>query len=577
MKLRMNTFGKVTTLIFSLLLPILLLYAYSHQVSVDVVRQMAEDGNKNRLSFFMSQMEAMIDQLTKYSVVASRDYSIKQYLAGRATAKPVENWQRQTRIGEMLNMQVATSGWNNQLILYMTDSKEVISTDYSARYDEAYLRAAELKTWEHRSVDNEPFFSRFRESDIPGLLVEVRFTDDNLQNMLNLLKQGDTSEPFLYQSGKAPIVSRMANSALIGDIVRQLDQNALSEKAGSRMMELGGQTYMINYIRSESLGWYLIDSVPLESLYAPITVSRNLFYATVALLTLFSLLVTLLLYRHVQRPIQLLLRGVQRMKDGQYSVRLKKQANNEFDYLFLSFNEMAAQIQELIEKVYKETLRSREAFLKQLQSQINPHFLYNCLFYIKNMANLGEKEAVVAMALNLGEYYRYTTRLEKTMTTVAEELRLVENYLTIQSLRMQRFHYEIDIPEAMRELPLPRLLLQPLVENAILHGVEGSTGFGVIQIRGEAAGGVCRLTVEDNGRGATDEQQAALRRALAAPMEETTGCGLWNVHQRLVQLYGGRSGLQFGASALGGFRAELVWEEEAKGGTTAHVSIAAGG
>ncbi len=121
---------------------------------------------------------------------------------------------------------------------------------------------------------------------------------------------------------------------------------------------------------------------------------------------------------------------------------------------------MAEQIQELIEKVYKETLRSREATLKQLQSQINPHFLYNCLFYIKNMASLGEKEAVVAMSLNLGEYYRYTTRLENPMTTIREEMKLIQNYLEIQTMRMQRLGYEIAIPEDMMELEIPRLLIQ---------------------------------------------------------------------------------------------------------------------
>ncbi|SDI32913.1 sensor histidine kinase [Paenibacillus naphthalenovorans] len=563
MNIKMNTFGKVITLVFSLLIPIILLYGYSHQVSMNVVRETVEDGNRNRLSFFMSQMELMIEQFTKYSVIASRDYSIKEYLEGRSTGKPLDQVQRKMRIVEMLNMQIATSGWNNQIILHLSDSKEVISTDYSVEYNQDYIDQTELKKWLHRDTvvfgAKQMFFSRMRESDNPNLLIEVRFTDDNLKNMLNQLKQGGRSEPFFYLAGKEPILNRTADHTLVSSAVEQLDRLKLG-KSGNLTISLNEQQYIVNYIRSESLGWYLVDLVPLESIYSPITVSRNLFYTSVGLLMVLSILMTLLLYRNVQRPIQLLLRGVQRIKDGQYSVRLQKQPNNEFDFLFNSFNQMAEQIQELIEKVYKETLRSREATLKQLQSQINPHFLYNCLFYIKNMASLGEKEAVVAMSLNLGEYYRYTTRLENPMTTIREEMKLIQNYLEIQTMRMQRLGYEIAIPEDMMELEIPRLLIQPIVENAVIHGVENQLEFGIIHIKGERSNGTNRIIVDDNGGGMSKEAMTELQTKINVPMDEQTGCGLWNIHQRLIHMYEGKSGLFFSPSPLNGLRVEVIWE-----------------
>jgi two-component system sensor histidine kinase YesM len=563
----MNTFGKIILLVVSLLIPIILLYGYSNQVSVNVVRDTIEDSNRNRLSFFMSQMEMMIDQLTKYSVTASRDYSIREYLNGRNADSRLVQLQRQSRIVEMLNMQIATSAWNNQIILHLPDSKEVLSTDYSVQYDENYIRSPEWRKWTHRSAVTfgitQTFFSRIKESDIPNLLVEVRFTDDNLRNMLNLLKQGGQHEPFLYEAGAEPIISYTANRTLIGAIVQRLDRTELTP-GGSLTIDLDDGKYIVNYIRSESLGWFLVDIVPLQSIFAPIVTSRNLFYASICLLMALSILVTLLLYRNVQRPIQLLIKGVQRIKDGQYSSRLKRQSNNEFDFLFHSFNEMAEQIGELIEKVFKETLRSKEATLKQLQSQINPHFLYNCLFYIKNMANLGDKEAVSAMALNLGDYYRYSTRLEKPTATLSEEMKLIENYLNIQTMRMQRFHYEIEIADRMLALEIPRLLVQPLVENAVVHGVEDSTQFGLIRISGVQSDGLNRIIVEDNGPGMSKERYAELQRKVSLPKDEDASFGLWNTHQRLVHMYGGRSGLYFSPSASGGFRVEMVWEERSE-------------
>lgn len=561
---KINTFGKVIILLSLLLIPIIVLYAYSHQVSVNVVRKNIENENRNRLSFFISQIESSVEQLTKFSVIGSRYSGIKEYLADRDRMSPLERLQKQTRILEILNLQILTSGWNNQIVLHLRDSKEVISTDYSITYDESYLQSAQLGKWAHHesvvSGTNQSYFSVIRNSDIPNLLIEVRFTDDNIRNMLKQLKQGGAGEPFLYERGQEPIINLSQEHGIVAGLVHYLDGKSSLPNAGYETVTLNKQRYVVNFVRSESLDWYLVDYVPLASVLSPITTSRNFFYTSIALLLGLSILAALLLYRNVQRPIQLLLRGVKRIKGGQYSTRLANQPNNEFDFLFASFNEMAEQIQELIEKVYVEKLRSSEATLKQLQSQINPHFLYNCLFYIKNMANLGQKEAVVAMALNLGEYYRSTIRLENSMTTVREEMRLVTNYLTIQNLRIQRFDYEIEIPEEMLELEIPRLLIQPVVENAVIHGIENNPEFGILEIKGDRTDGRNRITVDDNGPGMPQDAMEELQRKLSLPMDNETGCGIWNVNQRLSLLYKGRSGLYLSRSPLGGMRVELIWE-----------------
>ena len=145
---------------------------------------------------------------------------------------------------------------------------------------------------------------------------------------------------------------------------------------------------------------------------------------------------------------------------------------------------MAAEIEQLIQKVYVEQLRSREANLKQLQSQINPHFLYNCFALIRSLTRLGKHDSVMEMALHLSKYYRYTTRVEKQSASLQEELDLIESYLKIQQLHISHLHYEIDIPDHMRHLDIPRLLLQPLVENAVIHGIERVERDGIITVSG---------------------------------------------------------------------------------------------
>lgn len=300
----------------------------------------------------------------------------------------------------------------------------------------------------------------------------------------------------------------------------------------------------------------------MQEIIAPIQQKRNLFYIGTTILLLLSVLLTFSLYRNVQLPIKELIHNVQRLKQGNYSVRLIRQPDNEFSFLFSKFNDMAAQIQDLIEKVLAEKLRVKEATLKQLQSQINPHFLYNCLFFIVGMARQRDYEAVEVMAQNLSEYYRYNIRLDEEETTIKEELNLIKNYLYIQTMRIDRLQYEIDIPEELQSILIPRLMLQPIVENAIIHGIEPNEGEGQIRIKIDKMNNQYRFIVEDNGVGITEEDRKSLFHQITNPNYEGSGFALWNTHQRLFIRYGEQSGIQIENSQLGGLKVILYWTME---------------
>ncbi|MDG0792267.1 sensor histidine kinase [Cohnella ginsengisoli] len=289
----------------------------------------------------------------------------------------------------------------------------------------------------------------------------------------------------------------------------------------------------------------------------PITNSRHLFYISTGLLLALSLLAAALLYRNVQVPIRELIRGVQKLKRGDYSARLSAKTNNEFQYLFLQFNHMTEEIQRLIENVFAEKLRVREATLKQLQSQINPHFLYNSFAFIQSMAQLDNRDAIIAVTQHLSKYYRYTTRVEKQTGSLEEEMALIRNYLEIHAMKMHRLQYAIDIAPELLPMELPRLLLQPIVENAIIHGIGMKPGAGIIRIAAEKTETGADIVVDDNGAGLDPDGLARLRAKLLATMDDEMGCGLWNIRQRVVHQFGAESDLLLDASPLGGLRVTI--------------------
>lgn len=175
------------------------------------------------------------------------------------------------------------------------------------------------------------------------------------------------------------------------------------------------------------------------------------------------------------------------------------------------------------------------------------------------MAKLGKEKALIEMIHNLSEYYRYTTRVDKEIVTVKDEIDFVQNYLNIHTLRMERIQYHISIPDEMLKEKFLRLTLQPIVENAIVHGIEPKMGEGFICITGKKEGDQNQLIVEDNGLGLGSEQLAALKEQLSSSVNKGENYGIWNVRQRLLLQYGKSSGIKVTSSKSGGLRVSLFW------------------
>lgn len=565
-----NIFKKIVLLIVCLLLPVVLLYSYTNGVSVEVIEKELRDSNLKRLSFVTTQMDNIVDQLSILSLIVSKDASVKAFGQKETHREAYQQLRLQEDVVGKLILLSAASSWSNRLTVYFPNVRQALASDGYGIYDEAEASGPLSMQWSYRPDAGGGYFvKRIWEPLLvekrPGTMesiVEARFPAANLTAMLADFRGDGNANPFFYSPGMEPIAGPQ-RPEMTSELVAELSARQLGP-SGHQVIRLGGEPYLVSYVQSKSLGWYAVEYVPIKQVLSPIIRSRNGFYASIALLLAMGVTVAVVLYRQVQLPIRLLLRGVGKLQSGAFSHRLHYRPNNEFDYLFAKFNEMAAEIQRLLEKVYLEKIRFREAKLKQLQSQINPHFLSNSMFFIKNMIEIGDTQAATTMILNLAEYYRYMTNLEHTMTTLAEELKLIENYLTIQNLRMERFHYELDIPPSMLKLRIPRLMIQPIVENAIVHAVEKTGRYGIIRISGLVGPDGFRITVDDNGNGMSEQELAALRRTMTLPLGQETGCGLWNVHQRLNFQFDERSGLSFSPSPLGGLRVAIRWSGKAQ-------------
>ncbi|MDN4604326.1 histidine kinase [Paenibacillus sp. F6_3S_P_1C] len=575
--MKFTVFSKTVMLLVCLLVPILLLYTYANQANVDMIVEEKQQSSLNQFNYFSSQVDKNIEQLSLYGLTLLRDPSILHYRYMTESTSQYEKNSIYLDILDKLSLYQSTSRWKNDITIVLPQAELVLSTKASRTvYNENMLKFPPAGQWQLDQGSFTYFFTDNYEWSAKPVttgvrtVMEINFDPMNIVAMLDDFKEAQGGDPFLLVPGNEPLLNRSADPELIQAIMEDMPLNGLGSE-GNHQLEVGGKQYLVSYILSKQLNGIYVNPVVLDDLLTPMDKSRNMFITSILLLLVLSIGAALLLYRKVQVPIQRLMRGLQQIRKGQLSTRIPvDHSRDEFAYLTQSFNHMAEQIQELIEKVYEERIRSREATLKHLQSQINPHFLYNCLFYIKNMTQLGNREAVIAMSLSLGDYYRYITRDENDMTTVEEEIRLLDNYLSIQQMRTNRLSYEIAVPQELMQQHIPRLLIQPIVENAVIHGIEPMEGSGHIVVTGMAVQEQLdgreytrySLFVDNDGVTLTPEEIAGLEREINEPMGEEIGTGTWNVHQRLVTRYGHSSGLHFGAIPYGGLSVEIRWFEE---------------
>ncbi|NOU91577.1 HAMP domain-containing protein [Paenibacillus sp. LMG 31460] len=570
---KLNIFSKILILLVLLLIPIVLLYSYTNRITNNVVQDQIQSSNLNQLSFFMHQLDGDVERLAMSPVILGSDPYIREFI-DRNESPDYDMLKEQSRIIQKLSLQSVSSGWVNELTIAIPHGKQVLSSSIFVNGTDTWPWDSPIKrtwTYEERKGDNgvgsfvreisEPI--RAQVAGQANVLYQVRFSVQNMIQLLDVYKQDKRSDPFLVDGQNRAVFNSSSNPSITHTIHERLAGQSLP-LTGQVQFEIANQQYLISFVKSEQLDWYLVDYVPVQKILSPITMTRKLFYVSIALLLVMSILASFLLYRNVQIPIGKMIQSVQQVKRGDLSARIAYRAKNEFDFLIQRFNEMAEQIQVLVEDVYAEKIRSREATLKQLQSQIHPHFLYNSLFFIINSAEMEDKESVVAMSQNLAEFYRYTTRVEKQSVRLRDELDLVGHYLTIQNLRIHRLKYEINVPEEMLDEWVPRLILQPLVENAIVHGIERSAEGDRITITGEQKDGWNRLIVEDNGGGLDEAGLDKLLKQLEAPMSDEIGCGTWNVHHRLYYQFGEGSGLTFERVHDGGLRAVLTWKHNSQ-------------
>lgn len=563
---RFSIFTKLIATLFILLIPILLLFVVSNRTSTGVLTDEIIKVKRYQIETFASQLDQLFFQFDTYQKMLYESTDVRNLAYPDLLDDVLNKYRINRTVSEEINRLAGYGDWKAVIAVVYPRTGNVIKSSSSLNALPNKLPAQDT-FWQYYSDPHEDYFMEIlsypdnaAESGEAHMRVVLKFGVAALRSALTEFKANGSGDPFLYHPEEDPIYNYSVNFDQIDEFLPDLKGLDSSTDSGYLLLKSDNTRFQVHYQKLDSLGWYLVDYVPISQIMAPISRNRIMFYAISGMLLFMGAYLAFVMYRNIQIPFRKLIRNMNLIEKGIYSIRMEDKPKGEYRFLYERFNSMASKIEELIENVYKEQLRSKEATLKQLQSQINPHFLYNTLAYIKSMIELNENRAAISMTMNLSKYYRYTTKTGNKMVRLKEELDLVSFYLEIHCMLRDDFEFQIETEPQMEDIRVPRLIVQPLVENVILHAFKNQSEYGMIRIRCWREERMNHIAVEDTGAGVDHSFIESMRKKIYTNNEEVES-GLKNVHQRLRLMYGSGSGLRLSKSKLGGLCAALCWSD----------------
>lgn len=386
------------------------------------------------------------------------------------------------------------------------------------------------------------------------LIVENKsVAQSNLDDMLNEANRIVTGLEQLADSKdkNARLSSIKKYLENLGTYVDRIEQNLLEGNRYEDNIEIWeNDIQIVTTLIQETISQYIYyevrgiqeSRIEYQNFFVALLRFSVIAFACMALLILF---LSYSIPLSITRPITELCKVTDQVAKGDLTIRSNIKTGAEVKKLSDSLNTMIDKINELLEQVKEEQVRLRKAEFERLQSQINPHFLYNTLDAIIWLAEAGQQKKVVSMVGSLSEFFRTSLNRGKDIIPIREELQHVRSYLEIQQMRYQDIlQYEIDVPEELKEYLIPKITIQPLVENALYHGIKNKRGTGMITVSGKREEDFFLIQIRDNGIGIDKKRLEQVRDGIKNKI--LTGkdmYGLYNVHERIRLNFGEKYGI----------------------------------
>lgn len=546
--------------IFAALLAMVLVVAYiltgvAFRLYSEILLEKTMQGKRQTVELAASNLNSIMNHVDSLSRLAVLNVTLQQ-LIGNDRLKPYERHSYGYVLKEDFNYMIESNRELTAIIAYLGNGQVYASSSVNAM---AYAKdppvphkSANLGyTSALRMVDTHPvlYLANRPSTDVVSVyrpLISYLTTDihgllqfDILERQLASVLTGAGSEDgtsLCIVDGRGRVVSSPDKGKLYG-APDQGEIRRAYERVGGVVYRLRGKEYFRLERPMPAYGWTIVADVPTDALMRENRAAASAMYGIVALCMALMLLPIWALSRAISRPLKQLALAMRRAGEGDFGARVDERYGGEVGQLSRVFNKMLGRIAELLRQGEREQQQKRKFEFLAMQAQIKPHFLYNTLDNVCAMILLGHAKQAYTMGKALAQFYRRSLSGGRAMVPLSQEMEIVRNYLVIQEIRFKdRFRYSIECPDSLADALVPKLIVQPLVENALSHGIRNLEGPGEIRVYCGAADEYVVLSVRDNGEGFSPESLLAMEQETGQEQADK-GFGLDSVIQRLRYYY----------------------------------------
>lgn len=497
------------------------------------------DASANQLRAVKNQLDFYLTSMDHYASMIVSDPTVQENVRDYNTTLSSYTESDRTSLRTQMRKYLQSTPYIHSATIYGVDQSSVTTTAIIslptlplADLPERGLFFTTGKKYSNyqftEQIDTLSMIRPFFAIDSGALLgyIELTISEEEIADLYR--SNSSATSRFFITDSEGTVVSTDGSRPL-NSVYDYADQYAGSESG--RFFSGEGTICFITHV--DILDWYIINEIRLTAFFLPLLFILLICILVTAVFLFIALLVSRMISGTITRPLYLLIAHIQKVKDGNWSPLNNKPHDQDFLLLFEEFDSMLTSQEELTAQLVAAQREKDRLATDLLYQQVNPHFLYNTLDNIVSLATLEERDRLIHIVMNLSEFYRKSLSGGQTVITIREELALTRAYVSIMQIRyMDKFSFSVNCPEDLESCLCLKLLLQPLIENSIYHGIKESDEKGVISITTAEQNGKIRFIIEDNGPGIPAENLQEL------PDCTTGHFGLKSVRKRIQMYYG---------------------------------------
>jgi len=572
-KIPLSIYPKLVVTFLLVLIPLFALSLQLNESSADSVRNEITKSMQARVHFYLNALETDFTRIIRLQQEYANDEDLQQLSNFNPILSDIERNKSLNSLRNRIQILKASSTYIRSVHISIASVDRTLSTDQTIGpintqlFSTLSAPANRLESPFTLQADKLYISLPYPEIAPQGgteYIIGVEVDKAEIEAAIGLFAENVQGGSVMIDRGmrwKIANVPDVDMQPVLADLADELynDSGALS---GIRFVERDGKRFIVTYEKSARLGSMILTYLPEEVVLGPLQKYRNGIWWLSSVSLIIIAAFSYAIYQLIHQPLRTLVRAFKRVEKGNLDGEIQYKFKDEFSFLYIQFNKMLEQLKVLIHEVYEHKYRVQLSELRQLQLQINPHFLYNSFFTLYRMAKMSQLDQVMTFTKSLGHYFQFITRDGVQEVPLADEIHFVHSYVEIQNVRFgRRIHVDFpELPERWQALIVPRLIVQPLLENCYKHGLadEDEEGWIKVSYTEDAVEETLVIAVEDSGSALSDDRLFKLQHLFRTNIDPKDSNGLYNVHRRVQIHYKERGGLHFSRSALGGLKVELM-------------------